>query len=183
MRAFLALNCPKNIQEDLRVPQEKLNDRVNVRTVNFDLFHVTMKFLGDVSRSEVRDLEQYFRSKLPTPGPLELTLNSVGVFPDVGSPSVAWAGFEQPDDLKAFQSDVEGLCVELGFDPEDHDFHPHVTLARFNDDLNVSEEVLEWIQTYEDQEFGTFTASELHLYESTLTSDGPNYTRLVRWPL
>lgn len=183
MRTFLAIPCPESVHDPLREARDDLSKNTDVRPVDAEQFHLTVKFLGDADPDELERLDQVFQSRLPTPGPLRMELKGVGVFPHPGSASVAWAGIEPTEPLENLYETVETVAVELGFDEDHHDFRPHVTLGRFDDDGPPKATIVRWIQEYDETQFSTFEAPNLHLFKSELTSDGPNYKRLVRWPL
>lgn len=183
MRCFLAIPCPESVRSPLRTVRDDLADTTDLRPVEAEQFHLTVKFLGDVDQDDLDRLDQVFQSRLPTPGPLQLELRGVGVFPHPGSASVAWAGIEPTNDLRNLYETVETVTVDLGYDEDHHDFRPHVTLGRFDDDGPPKARIVRWVQEHGETEFATFEAPNLHLYKSELTSDGPIYKQLVRWPL
>jgi len=183
MRTFFGIPCPEHSREPLTSLQKELSQSTNLSPVSPNNFHLTVKFLGETSTSDVEDLDSLLQSRLPTPGPLELTLEGVGVFPSMDHPSVAWAGIEPIEPLMELHRTVEAVSTELGFDPGDHDFRPHVTLGRYRNSVDGKNSLLEWIQTHGNEQFESFEASNLHLYESELKEDGPIYTSIVSWPL
>jgi len=183
MRSFLAIPCPESVRAPLRTARDDLAGNTDLRPVDAKQFHLTVKFLGDANPDKLEHLDQEFQSRLPTPGPLQLELNGVGVFPHPGSASVAWAGIEPTAPLQNLHEIVETVAVELGFDEDHHDFRPHVTLGRFDGDGPPKATIARWIQEHGETKFTTFKAPILHLFRSELTPDGPNYKRQVRWPL
>jgi 2'-5' RNA ligase len=73
---------------------------------------------------------------------------------------------------------IEDRAVAAGFDPEDHSFTPHVTIARMNHG-GGTELVREYVET-EHPEIGTFTVDAVLWKESTLRSDGPVHSTIER---
>lgn len=183
MRAFFGIPCPETSRGPLEALRDDLSGTTNLKPVRSENFHMTVKFLGDISTGDREDFDSLLQSRLPTPGPLEMTIKGVGVFPNMDHPSVAWTGIEPTDNLVGVYETVESIATELGFDPDDHDFRPHVTLGRYNNSVGDKDRLLEWLQDHGEEELETFEAPELHLYESELKEDGPIYTSLVRWPL
>ncbi len=183
MRAFLAIPCPESVRDCLRAVRDDLAERTDLRPVDAENFHLTVKFLGDTDPDDLERLDQKFQSRLPTPGPLRLQLKGVGVFPHPGSASVAWVGIEPIKPLSDLHETVETVAVELGFNEDHHDFRPHVTLGRFDDDGPPKSAVVRWSQEYDEADFDTFEAPNLYLFKSERTPDGPIYKRMVRWPL
>jgi 2'-5' RNA ligase len=76
---------------------------------------------------------------------------------------------------------IEAETTAIGFDPEDHDFTPHVTLARMNH-AGGKERVQELVRT-RDPTVGTATVEAVRLTESELTRSGPEYATVERFPL
>lgn len=184
MRTFLALPCPDAVHEDLAALRDELGNAVPVRSVPRENFHMTVKFLGEVTASRVEDLDALLQRRLPTPGPLSVRLEGVGAFPDPSRPRVVWAGIRPTEPLRDLGDAVEEMTVEMGFDAREHDFHPHVTLGRVDGDLSESEGLIDWIQTHGEAAFGSFEAPKLHLFESRRTGGGPpEYRSLMSWPL
>lgn len=183
MRAFFGIPCPDRIREALTPLQKEIESDTNLKPVKPGNFHLTIKFLGEVSTSDREDLDSLIQSRLPTPGPLKLVVKNVGVFPNMDHPSVVWAGIDLNDSLRAVYEAVEDLSTDLGFDPDEHEFRPHVTLGRYKNSVGNTNRLLKWIQDHGEEEFGRFEASFLHLYESDLQQDGPIYTSMVSWPL
>lgn len=183
MRTFLAIPCPETVRDSLVPLREDLSEKTDLRPVKTENFHLTVKFLGDADPEDVRRLDESFQSRLPTPGPLEISVEGVGVFPDPGSPSVAWAGVEPTKELTSLREGVVDVTRDLGYEEDHPEFTPHVTLGRFNDGDRENDSVLDWIQQHGHTTVASFTAPELHLFKSERTSDGPIYSRLVSWPL
>jgi len=71
--------------------------------------------------------------------------------------------------------------VELGFDEEDHEFTPHVTLARM-EHAGGKEQVQRTVRE-EAPTAGIVDVEAVRLTESELTDDGPEYTTLERFEL
>lgn len=183
MRTFLGISCAESVREALLPLREDLAASTALRPVDAENFHLTVQFLGEADPVDVRRLDEAFQSRLPTPGPLRLVVEGVGVFPDPGSPSVAWAGIESTDGLVTLREGVVGVTRDLGYEEDHHEFTPHVTLGRFNDGERDKDSVLEWIEEHGDSTVASFRAPELSLFKSERTSDGSIYSRLVSWPL
>lgn len=138
--------------------------------------HVTLKFLGDVEESRLETIEDGLSHAVAAVdvGSFEAQFAGYGVFPSLDYISVVWLGVAAGgEQLTRLHEAVEQEMIELGFDPEDHEFTPHVTLARMNHAAN-KERVQHAVQD-RDPEVGTLRVEEVRLTESTLTPDGPVY--------
>ncbi|MEE6210721.1 RNA 2',3'-cyclic phosphodiesterase [Salarchaeum sp. III] len=176
MRLFVSVDLPDALHDDVADVQSEFADADGLSFIDPAQSHVTMKFLGDVPESEVDAVADALETGVTDIGiePFEATYGGLGVFPNLDYISVLWLGVESGTEaFVRLHEAIEQELVEFGFDPEDHEFTPHVTLARMQHaggkDL-VRELVQEWSPTV-----GTARVSEVRLTESTLTHEGPEY--------
>ena len=72
--------------------------------------------------------------------PFNLAAGGLGTFPYDGSPRILYASVtEDLARLHCLQIRVDELAKEAGFPPADFSFHPHITLGKFNRNLNHRE--------------------------------------------
>lgn len=183
MRSFFGLDVTEPVRDRLWELARPLRSLSSLKVVESKNYHVTVKFLGEISQRQRGDLDSGLQRMLPPVGPLHLNVRQLGTFPDLQNPSVVWAGIEPSDSLLTVFEAVEKVATGLGFDPEDRDFHPHITLARVKDGKRQRKELIEWIQTRGNRDITEFQVNELTLFESVLNPEGPEYTRLESWPL
>ena len=69
----------------------------------------------------------------------------------------------------------------MGFDPADHEFTPHATIARM-DHAGGKERVQRALRET-DRTVGTLDVNEVRLTESVLDDDRPEYTTVKRFEL
>jgi len=190
MRLFVALD----IDADIRQRIAELRDQMrllapDVRWVGPETFHVTLQFLGETKK--VDDTQRALRQvKGP---PIELTLRSAGFFPNPKSPRVFWVGIESGEDLQELAKSIREALRPLGFEPDKGPFKPHLTLARAGSGRPRAvpgersavglQQVRAKLETLPSLEFGTMTAREFCLYQSTLAPAGAQYKKLSRYPL
>ena len=72
---------------------------------------------------------------------------------------------------------MDGELKKIGFEPEDRDFHPHLTLGRARSDRG-REELIGRMETFQEEEFGNFGVERVVLFKSDLKPSGPIYKRL-----
>jgi 2'-5' RNA ligase len=77
---------------------------------------------------------------------------------------------------------IESALAPWGIVRETREFHPHITLARFNS-VKGLDSLRDAAGHLASHEFGSATAGEFHLYRSVLKSTGAEYTRLDTYPL
>ena len=146
--------------------------------------HVTVKFLGDTDEERVPELTDELTAAVDDAGvgPFEAEFGGLGVFPSLDYISVVWVGVREGDDeLTRLQEAIEKRTTALGFDEEDHEFTPHVTLARM--DHAGGKELVQKQVRETDPDVGTLAVEEIRLKESRLGPDGPTYETIERFSL
>jgi len=172
MRAFVSVDLD-SLVEPVERAQEPF-DLPGVDPVDPAGAHVTVKFLGEVDDSGpvVDAMERAVAST--DVAPFTAHFCGYGVFPSMEYISVVWAGVESgAAELTRLHEAVERETTALGFEPENHPFTPHVTLARVRDARSKS--VVQEVVSERDPTLGDQRVEELRLTASTLTDDGPVY--------
>jgi RNA 2',3'-cyclic 3'-phosphodiesterase len=188
MRLFIALDIDEPIQQRLDDYVRTLMPHLpRVRFVRSSTYHVTLKFLGEVKQAD-EVLERLRQVRYPG---FDLAVRGVGFFPHERAPRVFWAGIDAPM-LAGLAQGVGDAMEALGFAPE-HDFHPHLTLARNGSGRprplrgerapEGFTQLVHLVASSPAPEFGTMTAREFFLYESKLSSSGPQYSKLEGFAL
>ena len=197
MRAFFAVDLPDDLTEPVADAQAAFEGADGLRFVDPGQTHVTLKFLGEIADDgegtgnteddttpALADVIAAGERAIETAGvdPFECAVAGFGVFPGRDYISVVWAGIEAGSAaLTALHEALETETTALGVDPEDHEFTPHVTLARMTDARGkglVQEAVRD-----RDPEIGRFEADTVRLVSSTPTSDGPAYETVASFGL
>jgi 2'-5' RNA ligase len=164
--------------------QDRLREASGLTFTDPTQAHVTVKFLGDTHHDRLDALEDALAEAVDIAGvgPFEATVGGLGAFPSEGYIRVVWLGFEAGGEpLTRLHEAVEERAVGLGFDPEDHDFTPHVTVARMAH--AGGKELVQRVLREQAPTIGSWTVDELRLTESELGPDGPQYSTVARFPL
>jgi 2'-5' RNA ligase len=104
------------------------------------------------------------------------------VFPSLDYISVVWVGVgDGSEQLTQLHEAIERRTTAMGFDPEDHEFTPHATIARM-DHAGGKELVQETVEN-RDPTVGRIQFDEIRLTKSELTADGPEYSTVERFEL
>lgn len=183
-RLFVSVDLPDRLQEGIDSAQAPFADIPGLRLTDPDQTHVTMKFLGDVPADRIRDVEAAIERAIDDSdvAPFEARFGGLGVFPDFDYISVVWIGAREGGvEFERLHHALEEELVALGFDEEEHDFTPHVTVARM-DHAEGKDEVQRLLRT-RDPDIGAMEVTEVALTESTLTSEGPVYETLETFQL
>ena len=93
IRAFLAMKPPSDVQASLANLQQSLRPFLPlVNWVPPENIHVTLKFLGNIPSEMVFQLHDLLKEVGPQRSVFMLAIQGLGVFPDLRSPKVLWAG-------------------------------------------------------------------------------------------
>lgn len=79
--------------------------------------------------------------------------------------------------LTVLQNQIEIKLREIGFEPENRPFHPHLTLGRMKSNLG-REALVGRMEKHQEEEFGDFQIEKVVLFKSDLKPTGPIYTPL-----
>lgn len=181
IRLFVSVDLPSAVADSIAEVQDFFEEASGLDFTDPDQAHITLKFLGDVSEHRLEAVTAALETAVAEAevGPFDATFGGLGVFPSFDYISVVWLGVEDGSaDLIRLQEPIERHLVEAGFDPEDHDFTPHVTLARMNH-AGGKEQVQSTVRE-RDPTVGTMRVEDVRLTESTLTPDGPVYEMRYR---
>jgi 2'-5' RNA ligase len=170
VRAFFGLPLPEPQRRQLaRFIAECASGAPDFRWTPAINLHVTIRFVGSVSRSVVESIAAELAGR-----PLaafEVALGDIGTFGRGRSVRVVWLGLrEGAEGAAALAAQVEAECVGAGLAAEERQFQAHLTLARARarggsmlPHLSTAPELKPW------------RARELILYSSRLTRSGAIY--------
>lgn len=168
-RLFVGVPAPGTLE--LGGVRGELEGDDNVKTVDPEHYHVTLAFLGDTPEERVDTAIEAIRKGAAGTPPEEGRARGLGAFPSPDNASVLWAGIDA-ENLGHLATGVRQALQDLSVDFDDrHDFHAHLTVARLRD----KEDATDLVEPHEETDFGAFPIEQVHLYESTLTPDGPEY--------
>lgn len=171
MRLFTALDLPSAIREryaDLQAPEA-----LDARWPSPHQFHVTVRFIGDATPDQA---ERYESALLTLDAPsVECIPYGLDVLPSRHNPSVLIVGLERTPPLMSVYQAVSTALENEGLDSDPRSYQPHVTLARLN---NCPASIVHaFLKERADVPLPSFSVNALHLYESTLMSDGAIHER------
>lgn len=176
MRAFIAVNPGPEVQTRLHDALGAVRDlSLPVRWVPPENIHVTLKFLGDVPDDRAPELASETEGAVTGFEPFEVLATGFGAFPSLARPRVLWVGIDDGTTLTRLQAEVERAMARLGFEPEDRDFHPHLTVGRTRrkpsgSSLKRLGETVERLDLSE-----SFRVESVDLMRSELRPDGARY--------
>lgn len=183
MRLFVSVDLDGLAREVAEV-QALFDDAGGLRMTDPEQAHLTLKFLGDTVESDLPDLTTAIETAVEESDvePFDASFGGLGVFPHLDYISVVWLGVrEGGDQFTQLHEAIEKRTTELGFEPEDHEFTPHVTLARMGH--AGSKDLVQEVVRNRDPDAGAMTVDEVRLTESSLREDGPEYSTVERFEL
>ncbi|NQV84023.1 MAG: RNA 2',3'-cyclic phosphodiesterase [Rhodospirillales bacterium] len=176
MRLFVGLP----LSTDVRAALGALNGGiVGARWIGDESLHLSLRFIGEVSNGDERDIDLALQSVRGHP--FDVTLAGVGAFDRRGRVHSVWAGVDKPDALKALHARIESALVRAGWEPEHRKFKPHVALARIKN--GAATDVARYLETHAGFKAPAFTVAHFTLFESHLGNGGAHYTVLQDYPL
>ena len=179
IRSFLAIELPKPILKKIEEVQGDLRStHADVRWVNPEKIHLTLKFFGNIEESRIEPIFKSIEEPIRNTLPFSLKVRGVGAFPHLKNPRVIWMGLvDGREVLISFQKQIETQLEKIGFQPEDRPFHPHLTLGRMKSSRG-KEELVGRMEKHKEEEFGDFQVERVVLFKSDLRPTGPIYTPL-----
>jgi 2'-5' RNA ligase len=184
MRLFVSLDLAPHLHQEVQSVQELLADASGLRFIDPTQAHITLKFLGDVEESRLDVVSDAISDAVETANiePFQAEFGDLGVFPDLDYISVVWLGVRDgSEQVTTLHESLEDELTAIGFEPEDHDFTPHVTIARM--DHAGGKSLVQEVVQERSPTVGRMTVDTISLTESTLTPDGPEYEAVERFDL
>ena len=179
-RSFLALLLPTELVAAAYDLQQQARDRFppgSVKWVDPSLFHLTVRFFGDLDRKALAKASAVVASMEGAFAPVTVRITEVSAFPSPVRPQLTWIGVEdRAGRLAALVAEIDRRTREAGFGPSDKPWKSHLTIGRMARDRQVRLEP-DWTAglTWPG---GDFTIRSVALMRSDLRPQGPTYTPL-----
>lgn len=188
VRAFIAAELPDSLQDAVAVSTAGLQAELGpdlVRWVPRRNIHLTLKFLGDVSPSNLDLIMHVLAVEAARHEPFDMLVEGIGAFPNARRPRVLWIGLKGPSTLVSLQHELDSATARLGYKSEERGYAPHLTIGRVRPTAGVSaqQRIGEGLVHAHVGNLGMLHVGAVHLFKSDLGSTGPVYTRLLTAPL
>ncbi len=183
LRCFISIDIPEQIRRDigeLIAILRKYNG--DVKWVVHQNIHLTLKFLGKTLKDLVPEIGEVLSKIVLSYKTFCIKIYGVGVFPNKRYPRVLWVGMEDLDILRKLQSDIDNAMTSLGYQREERDFHPHLTIGRVRSQTGMSRLIYE-LDTFQSKDFGSIEVCNVRLMQSELRPTGARYSCLQEIPL
>ncbi|MCS7109427.1 MAG: RNA 2',3'-cyclic phosphodiesterase [Candidatus Micrarchaeota archaeon] len=176
MRAFIAVELPKELKESIGRFQDEINmDFGNsLKLVENENLHITLRFFPEIDEKIAEEIKKIINSLEFEP--FIAICKGIGVFPNQNFIRVIWIGVESTKKLEKLESVLSDKIQKIyKFKKESH-FISHITVARVKRKIDFNR----YLSKYSNYEFGKFLIDKrnIKLKMSKLTPDGPIYTDL-----
>ncbi|MGC4112916.1 MAG: RNA 2',3'-cyclic phosphodiesterase [Nocardioides sp.] len=172
MRAFVAVQPPREVVENLDAFLDVRRASAAFRWAPHEQLHVTLAFLAEVPDHTLDELGERLARAAARRTAFTAAIAGGGAFPDVGRARVLWAGLDLDDtassELERLATGVRAAASRSGVPVDGQRFRPHVTVAR----LGRPEEVTSWVRLLDAYRGPAWTVDRIALVASYL-GEGP----------
>ena len=170
---FIALDLPLEVKNYIYRKIEDMVKVLDLKWVDYHLYHITLKFLGEVSENEIDKIDRKLYEISKKYRVFSLKLKNLGKFPVYSNEiNVLWVGVESNEELENLAKDIHMNFKNYG---DNKPFSPHITIAR-NKKLKAIK--------FKPIEFNfEFQIDEITLFESILYPSGPVYKAFKTYAL
>lgn len=183
IRAFIAIDLSPDIQHQLNEVLQNYKvqlGHVPIRWVAATNIHLTLKFLGEVSISNLNILTDMLQAEISGHHQFDISVGGSGAYPNIRQPRVIWVGVEAPPELTGIQNGIETATARLGYTREERAFSPHLTLGRVSRNATTQDmkAISKALETTKVGFLGATCVEKVHLYRSDLQPTGAVYTQI-----
>lgn len=176
MRTFIAIPVPQDIKEMAASVRKSLEGTgADVKWVEEENYHITVKFLGDIDPQMVDNIYIHLNTISENYHSFALKVKGIGFFPNANHPRVIWLGINgELEKANLLGERIDTFLSEEGFEPErKRSFH--LTLGRIRSPKGQKELLEEVNKLNKNIKSRTFLVNKIDFMESRLTPQGPNY--------
>lgn len=140
IRLFIALNFNEEVKAQINEIIDRVkSNSVQGRFVNEEHIHLTLEFLGEIHKNRL-DLIKEILDGLEF-NKFTFQLTKIGYFKRPEG-NIYWIGVKENDTLFDLQKKLHKSLLDKGFELEDREYKPHITLGRkvkLKDGFNTDE--------------------------------------------
>ncbi|OGY56223.1 MAG: 2'-5' RNA ligase [Candidatus Buchananbacteria bacterium RIFCSPLOWO2_02_FULL_46_11b] len=173
-RCFIAINLPQEARwelESLSAGLEKKNQNQLINFVKPKQIHVTLHFLGDLTKEQINQVKDILAEIAPKYDQTELITGGLGAFPDLKQPNVIFLETKEigTNSLARLQKEIGERLEKLGLKIDKRKWTPHLTLARCKENCRFKADGVELSEL-------SIPVKSVELMASRLNSEGPEYS-------
>jgi 2'-5' RNA ligase len=181
VRAFVAVEISPDIRGKARkLIAELATTSANVKWVEPENLHFTLKFLGDVPLLELPDICTAVADAVIDLPPFDVQAHGAGAFPTLERPRTVWLGVDEgADAMREVHDAVERGLAPHGFRQEQRRFRPHLTIGRVRNSTPAGiQDLAERVAACREFAGGITDVCEVVVFASELGRNGPKYDPL-----
>jgi 2'-5' RNA ligase len=156
-----------------------------LRRIKPENLHLTLAFLGETPEGRLPDVGTAAEEAARSIAPFTLAFDRAGQFPERGRPRVVWLAVDAGlADVQRLGENLHRQLRSAGLDFEDRPLAPHLTVARVEEDASGAEArtITAALRSLDVPRL-VIEVREIVLMQSTLTPQGPRYSRRAAVPL
>lgn len=179
IRTFIAIEIPPDIKEEIaRFQVETTDAGFPVRWVKSQNIHVTLKFIGEIHETLVRQVIKDVFEGSSLGKKFQITIGGTGVFPNVNKPRIFWVGIMSgQNELIQLANRLDERLALLKIPKEKRTFRPHLTIGRFRQPHGIKN--LENFISSDILYAGSFSVDAVKLMKSVLKLSGAEHSELA----
>ncbi len=177
MRCFIAVDLDASLKTKITAFQDQIKN-LDVKLVEKNNLHFTLKFLGDISDGTVEKVKEKLAEIASLTPSFSITLTGIGVFPNENFIRVVWIGSEGNGFLNLHNAVNDALSALF----KKEKASPHLTIARVRSQKD-NKKILDFVNHHRKTEVGHMAVSKIKLKKSTLTREGPIYEDVAEFEL
>jgi len=139
--------------------------------------HLTLKFFGETDENKIPAIIAALQAAASRSKPFTLEIANTGIFGSRYDPKVIWFGINKNKELEHLAENIFSGLETCGWTRDRQNFVPHLTIGRIKElkDKKLFQQV---ISKYNSIEIQQQNVTEVILYESILTREGPIYVKV-----
>jgi 2'-5' RNA ligase len=172
LRIFIAALLPEEIKNHIACYLDSIKDRAGgVKWESSQKLHITLKFLGDIDEEKLSEVKDIVSSSILGRSKIKLTLSNFGGFPSLSRPRILHVGFGESRAIIDLQSNIDSQLSEVGFEKDEREFIPHVTIGRVKSKFKINPP----LPMIEEK---TFSIENIAVVQSFINNKGSEYKNL-----
>ena len=176
IRTFIAIRISSELEQAFKKLLEELKRvQCNVKWVNPESVHLTLKFLGNLTKTKIGEVLEGTKEASRDFSSFQIRTKERGAFPSIKRPRVFWVGLEADGQtLIQLQNKIDDELSGLGFEKDTRRFHPHLTVGRVRSPKNIGKVIQKFVE-YPFPEI-EFKVEQILIMKSELTPKGALYS-------
>lgn len=175
IRTFIAVKIVAEKQlGDLYLNLKKSLKSEEIRWVDINNLHLTLRFLGETTSEQVSETIKMLETVTGNFQPFQFEIKGTGIFKNKLQPRVLFLSVINAQILIQLAEEIRNKLKQIGFNDDDNTFNPHLTLGRIKY-IENKDAFYALVKKYSDSKIQEVTVTEIIFYQSILGSAGPTY--------